>query len=143
MKKLFLLVVVLGTLAFTSEHVNPCKAQIVKSVSAVNWAGTAKTSVSGVDTAFFNVAPQNSTVSYQALATRTAGTLSGDIILQGSNDNSNWDNITTFNFVDQVTNYKVFSPQNSVGKLQYAYYRMRVRTATGTITISGNEVRRN
>jgi hypothetical protein len=132
MKKLFLLLAVLGTLAFTSEHVNPCHAQIVKSVSAVNWAGVSKPSVSGVDTAFFNVTPQSTTVSYQALTTRTAGSLSGDIILQGSNDNSNWDIITSYTLVDQVTNYKVFSPQNSVGKLQYAYYRIRVRTATGT-----------
>jgi hypothetical protein len=140
MKKFLLICTLSFSFALASQHL---QAQIVKSVSAVNWAGTAKASVSGVDTAFFNVTPQSTTVSYQALATRTAGALSGDIILQGSNDNSNWDNITSFTFVDQVTNYKVFSPHNSVGKLQYAYYRMRVRTATGTISISGNEVRRS
>lgn len=144
MKKLFILVLAVLALSFCGKHFNPVHAQVVKTITAVNYAGTAKTTVTNTDTAFFNLSVQGTSVSYQATATKVSGTVAGDIILQGSDDNSNWDAITSYTLVDQATNYKVFSPHNSAGKLQYAYYRLRVRTSgTCSITISGVEVRRS
>lgn len=141
MKKFLLICTLFAFTAVVSQH---AQAQIVKAITAVNYAGTAKATVTNTDTAFFNVAPKSDIVSYQATATKVSGTVAGDIILQGSNDNSNWDAITTYTLVDQTTNYKVFSPHNSVGKLQYAYYRIRVRTSgTCSISIAGKEVRRS
>lgn len=144
MKKLFFLVATVLALSFVSQHLNPVHAQIVRTISAKNYAGVAKTTVTNTDTAFFSLAAESTLVSAQATATKVSGTVAGDIILQGSDDNSNWDAITTYTLVDQTTNYKVFSPHNSVGKLQYAYYRIRVRTSgTCSISIAGVDVRRS
>lgn len=144
MKKLFFLAVTLLALSFVSQHLNPVHAQIVRTLSGKSTAGAAKSSLTNADTAYFNLAGENTIVSTQATVTKTSGTVAGDIILQGSDDNSNWDAITTQTLSDQATNYKVFSPHNSVGKLQYAYYRIRVRTSgTCAATIAAVDVRRN
>jgi hypothetical protein len=145
MKKLFFLAVTLLALSFVSQHLNPVHAQIVRTLSGKSTSGAAKSSLpTAPDTAYFNLAGESNTVSAQATVTKTSGTVAGDIVLQGSDDNTNWDAITTQALSDQATNYKVFSPHNSVGKLQYAYYRIRVRTSgTCAVTASAVDVRRN
>jgi hypothetical protein len=144
MKKLFFLTVTLLALSFLSQAINPVHAQIVRTLSGKSSAGAAKSSMTSPDTAYFNLSGENTTVSAQATVTKTSGTVAGDIILQGSDDNTNWDAITTQALSDQTTNYKVFSPHNSVGKLQYAYYRIRVRTSgTCAVTIAAVDVRRS
>jgi hypothetical protein len=144
MKKLFFLLVTLLTLSLVSQKFNPVHAQIVRTLSGKSSAGVAKSSLTNADTAYFNLSMENNTVSAQATVTKTSGTVAGDIILQGSDDNSNWDAITTQALSDQTTNYKVFSPHNSAGKLQYAHYRIRVRTSgTCAVTIAGVDVRRS
>lgn len=144
MKNLLFLLTTVLALSFFSQHLNPVHAQIVRSLSGKSTAGAAKSSLANADTAYFNLPGENTTVSAQATVTKTSGTVAGDIILQGSDDSSNWDAITTQALSDQTTNYKVFSPHNPVGKLQYAYYRIRMRTSgTCAVTIAAVDVRRS
>lgn len=117
---------------------NNSEAQIVRTLAAD------QETLTNTDTAYITLSVVSNSVSAEAYADKVSGTVAGTMVLQGSVDGTNYDDITSHNLVNQAINYKVFALHNSSGKLLYAKYRLRIITSgTCSITVKGYDVRRS
>lgn len=83
---------------------------------------------------FYNV------VSFQAVQTKSSGTVAGYALLQGSLDGTNFVNISndTLTLANQAINTKIWTLSNS----PYTHYRIAMRTSNGVSVPSGFYVAR-
>lgn len=91
----------------------------IRTVSAKDTNTNAVTSYAN----FYNTGSKVQSFTY--VVTKVSGTVAGTVILQGTDDGTNWFDLDTLTLANQATNAKVFLPE----KTYYNSYRAKFTTS--------------
>jgi hypothetical protein len=130
MKKLLLLLAITASLLAAQSFTNTVHAQVVKTLTP----SAADDTLVNADTAFITVDMLNNATAVEGHVEKISGTVAGTIVLQGSIDGTNYDDISSLTLANVATNYKVYPLHPATGKLIYAKYRLRFITS-GTCSV--------
>jgi hypothetical protein len=125
MKNLFVLLLAMLTIAFTSKFTSPVKAQIVKTLTI----SAADDTLVNADTATVSLPVVSNSVSATANLEKVSGTVAGKIYLEASVDGSTYDRLDSLTLANVATNNKTFNLRSSNGHLIYASYRLSFITS--------------
>jgi heme/copper-type cytochrome/quinol oxidase subunit 1 len=82
---------------------------------------------------------QSNVKSFSAVVTKISGTVAGTVILQGTDDGTNWFNIDTLTLANQATNQRVYIPLKTY---YYSYRQQFITTGTQVSSLVASWCRR-
>lgn len=140
MKKIIFLLI----FSVACAAVSPVKAQAYKMFASNSTSGVDSISCISTTPNYLYINPKAAykCASFQAVATRRADSMGGTIIIQGSNNGSDYQTVTvaaadTITISDAATSAGIITVAPSTGVL-YQYYRLKCTGASGdTMTVRG------
>jgi hypothetical protein len=123
MKKILFVLAIAAALFVTSSVTNEASAQVVTTAALA--AGDTATNADTVYKTFSTV--EDGIVCFQAKVTKISGTVAGHVILQGTVDGTNWQNVNTdtLTLTDVATQIKIWPVDHGY----YKGYRVRIITS--------------